>query len=343
MIMGLSMRGTPLGSAITSRNDSGRLTLHQYRNRRTQLVRTVILTTVMAIVGVLFTAGTAVADGEPECLRAGEPAGPCVQETSFPDDFPSAPLRGMILLVEGGAWQSAQPYLVPDGNIYREASNRWLARGYAVAMIEHSDGSGVFPDTPTGSQAFDNVLQWYDTYRTFWDELEGYGPDFPICASGFSSGGHFALLLGANRPSLDCIVAEAPPSKIDYRARADGSPSHAPGIAQDIQYIADRTFSGVEGVSPDPIWSPLNVRSQITMPVLIGHAKNDPVVRYGQTRYFCDETVGFNCQAFFLRGSREGEIDFSHANVNDSDLARFRLAEEEFVCAVVAPFTGPCG
>ena len=313
-----------------------------------------ILAMIMSVVGGLFTAGSAAgtapgtvtgpaaepaAAADPECLRAGEASGPCADELSFPTAFPATPLHGMIFIIAGGGWQSAQPEAVAE--VYRQTSDRWLARGYAVAMVEHGDGSDVLPDTPTGRQAFDNVLQWYDLYRGFWDGRAGYGPDFPICATGLSSGGHFALLLGAHRPSLDCVVAEAPPTRIDYKAEP-GVPSHAPGIPQEIQYLADRTFSGVQGESPSPSWSPLRLRSQITMPVLIGHASNDNVVLVTQTRSFCVVTAAFDCRAVYLPASKVGAPDFTHANVNDKSLVSFRAVEQAFVCSVVSSVTGPC-
>lgn len=311
------------------------------------VVRTVVLATVMAVAGVLFTVVPASAGpiaGGPICLRSGgEVASGCDQELKFPAGFSatSRPLHGMIFLIAGGGWQSTQPYLIPAGNIYRQASDRWLARGYAVAMVEHSDGSGVNGYGATGSTGLNNVLKWYDHYRKFWNGLAGYGQDFPICASGFSSGGHFSLMLGAYRPSLDCIVTEAPPSRLDYLARADGAPTHAPGLRQDVQDLADAVFSGRIGVSPSNGWSPQTLRAQIRMPVLIGHANNDLLVLPSQTQRFCNVSLP-NCRAVYLPGSSVGVADFTHANVDDRALANFRATERSFVCAVVSPFTGPC-
>lgn len=305
-------------------------------------IRVLVLSTIMAVVGVLFSAGPASAATEPDCVRAGEASGPCFDELSFPTAFPAQPLHGMIFLIASGGWQSTQPYLVAPDNIYRQASDRWLSRGYAVAMVEHSDAYDAIPNTATGSQAVDDVLQWYDVYRSFWDGLAGYGPNFPICASGFSSGGHMSLMLAAKRPSLDCVVVEAPPSRINYTPHRDGSPAHAPALQQDVQYLADRAFSGTQGVSPAAGWSPLSLRAQITMPVLIGHANNDKLVLVGQTKTFCVSSGAFHCQAVYLPGSTVGPVDFTHANVNDAALANFRATEVSFVCSVVSPFTGPC-
>ncbi len=304
-------------------------------------IRSFGLAMIMAAVGVIFSAGPASA-ADPQCLRAFEAAGPCADELSFPTTFPAKPLHGMIFLIASGGWQSQQPYLVAPDNIYRQASNRWLSRGYAVAMVEHSDAYDVTPNTATGPTGVDNVLQWYDIYRAFWDGLEGYGPNFPICASGFSSGGHMALMLGAKRPSLDCIVVEAPPSRINYTPKRDGSPTHAPALQQDVQYLADRAFSGTQGVSPAPSWSPLTLRQQITMPVLVGHANNDKLVLVGQTKTFCVSSGAFHCQAVYLTASKVGPVDFTHANVNDAALANFRATEQTFVCSIVSAFTGPC-
>ncbi|MEJ7770472.1 MAG: hypothetical protein WKF51_01125 [Geodermatophilaceae bacterium] len=250
----------------------------------------------------------------------------------------------MVIIIASGGWQSSIP--ASAGNFaqeyYLKAFNRWVGRGYVVAMIEHSDGSNVTPNTATGSYAYSNVLEWYDQYRAYWNAQSGYGANFPICATGFSSGGHMSLMLGAGRPALDCVVVEGPPSRVNYVAGT----THAPGLRQDVQNLADQTFSGAIGVSPIAAWSPQTQQStygRLRMPILIGHANNDPLILPRQTHTFCPRT-STTCRAEYLdAGSGSvSDYDFTHANVNNQDLLDFRAKERSWACAIVRAWTGPC-
>lgn len=303
---------------------------------RARVAAVTIAMLVFAVLGVTLVPGVASA-ATPDCVRNGEGSGPCVQKTFFPADFPETKPHGVMLIVAGGGWQSGNPNTASA--YYQKAFNRWLARGYIVTMVEHSDGSGAIPNTPTADRGFNNVLQWYDQSRVFWNAQAGYGASFPICATGFSSGGHFALMLGAVRPSLSCIVVEGAPTRIHYAAGA----TRASGISQEAQNIADLSFSGVQGVSPTPNWSPLSYRSQgqLRMPILFGHANNDPLVSSAQTHTFCPRT-STNCRAEYLDAGGGGLADFTHADVKNQDLLDFRAKERSWVCAVVSRFTGPC-
>ena len=279
----------------------------------------------------------------PQCQRQGEATGPCASKVAFPASFPAVRLHGMIIIISSGGWQSGVA-ATPVGFTqvyYQKAFNRWLARGYVVAMVEHSDGSGVIANTPTGGAAFINILQWYDQYRSYWTSQPGYGANFPICATGFSSGGHMALMLGAARASLDCIVAEGPPSLINYAAGA----THAPGLRQDAQNLANSAFADPPGTSPADVWSPLTQSEslgKLRMPILVGHANNDPLVLPVQTHTFCPRT-STTCRSEYLdAGGSAADPDFTHANVADADLLAFRAKERSWVCNIVSRWTGPC-
>ncbi len=291
----------------------------------------------LSFVAVMFTAGTASADAA-YCIRDGQASGPCVAKVGFPPNFPDTRAHGFMLIIGSGGWKSGDPNNA--GDLYRKAFDRWVARGYIVAMVEHSDGTDALANTPTGDYAYINVLQWYDNYRAYWDVQPGYGANFPICATGFSSGGHLALMLGATRATLDCIVVEGAPSRIDYSA----GNTRAPGLDPYVQDLADRTFSGTHGVSPQRTWSPLyqqNSMGQINMPILMGHANNDPLVSSDQTHTFCPRTSD-NCRSEYLRAGGTGPVDFTHADVNNQDLLDFRAKERSWVCAIVSRITGPC-
>jgi len=297
----------------------------------------VALSIAVSLLSFLFVMviPTAASAATPDCLRQNEATGPCLHKAAFPAGYPQTKPHGMMIIINSGGWQSSNPNAV---NVYFDkAYNRWLNRGYVVAMIEHSDGSAVYPNTPTGGEGFTDVVQWYDEYRNFWNGQAGYGVNFPICASGFSSGGHLALMLGVARPALDCIVVEGPPTRLDY----SGGNTRAPGLRQDVQYLADNAFSGVQGVSPDPVWSPLTYRpqGQLRMPILIGHANNDLLVSSDQTHTFCPRT-STNCRAEYLDAGGSGAWDFTHADVLNQDLLDFRAKERSWACDLMTRLTG---
>jgi len=299
--------------------------------------RILALTIAASMLSVLFVMvlPTAASAAAPDCLRQNEASGPCMQKAAFPPGYPQTKPHGMMILIFSGGWQSGNPNA---GNAYFDkAFKRWLDRGYVVAVVEHSDGTGVYPGTPTGGEGFTDVVQWYDEYRSFWNGQAGYGVNFPICASGFSSGGHMALMLGVARPALDCVIAEGPPTRIDF----SGNNTRAPGLHQNVQYMADYAFTGVQGVSPDRVWSPMTYRpqGQLRMPILIGHANSDSLISTDQTHTFCPRT-STNCRAEYLDGSGSGALDFTHADVNNQDLLDFRAKERSWACALMTRLTG---
>lgn len=90
-----------------------------------------------------------------------------------------------------------------------------------------------------------------------------------------------------------------------------------------------------------PSWSPLILRAQLRTPVLNGHAKNDTVVFPSQTRTLCTSAFP-NCRTVYLAAGNSGVADFTHADVDDRALARFRNTEQSFVCSVVSSWSEPC-
>lgn len=208
-------------------------------------------------------------------------------------------------------------------------------------MVEHGDGWGHQPALPVtgGNYGFINVLHWYDYHRAAWDALPGYGPSFPICVTGGSSAGHFALLLAASRTSVDCVIAEAPPTKIDA---PPGAGNVTPGLAPIAQFWANLAFgSPVGDTPPADVWSPQCQKYTLgklqSVPIFIGHALNDELVNYSQSQAFCP--LKTNCWVDYLHGETPvagdpSTWDFTHANVNNADLALYTTRERKFACDV---------
>ncbi len=128
----------PLGLPST-RHTGDHMADNDARQHRT-ILRTLVLVTIISVTGVLFTAGTASAV-TPDCLRAGEPAGPCAQELEFPTGFSSGGHFALLL----GANRPSLDCVVAEG---------------APSRLHHTPGpqrpadpcSGITPGDPVSGR-----------------------------------------------------------------------------------------------------------------------------------------------------------------------------------------------
>ena len=112
---------------------------------------------------------------------------PAYAELSVPAGAP----RGVVVLLHGGGWAN-----VGEGAVaaMRPEASRWRRRGWVTLNASHRPCAASVAD----------ALRAYDTAARGW-------PRLPVCAIGDSSGGHLALMIAAQRPSLDCAIAEGAP------------------------------------------------------------------------------------------------------------------------------------
>jgi len=202
------------------------------------------------------------ADGAPY-FTVGEPT-----SSLAPDGGP----RGLMLVIHGGGWQSRGERSVDEPRNRAEA-DRWRARGWrtiAISFRSSSEGPPeVWPFYPIGQvlptvpgsarRSIDDVVWFHDRIR------EWQGSALPMCATGWSSGGHLALLLAAERPDLDCVVALAAPTDLPalFAAWTDG------GRAAAFAFGAQAASTSGNGLSP------VDVAGQIRARLLLATAAND--------------------------------------------------------------------
>lgn len=192
--------------------------------------------------------------------------GPCYYEIGLPPS--GTPVRGAMLMVGGGGFYSS-PNMIksvpapasPNAQVFKLVAQRWNSYGWITYAVEHS---------PQGAGMFD-VRAFFDMLRGYFDAQPGYGPNFPVCAWGGSSGGHFALMVALMRPRLSCVVTEAAPTRLDQTT----------GV---LRNIIDWAFTGI-GL-PLPAFSPGDPGRpsppNLTMPMLLGHYRHDPLVPLAQ-------------------------------------------------------------
>jgi dipeptidyl aminopeptidase/acylaminoacyl peptidase len=164
---------------------------------------------------------------------------------------PSDP-KAVVMLIHGGGWQ-------PSDSGYEEQkanAENFQDQGYATVAIGYDEGATGF-------------RQVVDVYR----EAERRYPDLPICASGISAGGNFALMLATREPDLDCVVTLAAPTDLTTIAQQDPEGDEAHQAA-------------VEAFGEDQLakFSPVRFADRINAKVLVISAATDPLDPPAQTR-----------------------------------------------------------
>ncbi|MEE3332331.1 MAG: prolyl oligopeptidase family serine peptidase [Myxococcota bacterium] len=247
------------------------------------------------------------------------------------------PRRGTMLVLHGGGWQTLGITSVVGPRTNNEVEI-WRGRGWrTVATTYHpSRVAAGFPgaalwigDAPSipGStlHSIEDVLDFYDQARSRW-----WARDETVCASGQSAGGHLALLLAANRPSLACAIVQAGPTHL----RALEEPTSEGGPASVAWLIANAAF-GAHRID-DAELSPALLGARIQAPVLLATGADDLVVPASQMARL--QATSANVQAALtLPPPPDGDpgVVFVHTLVATTAVASYRAAEEEFVKKVL--------
>lgn len=232
--------------------------------------------------------------------------------------------RGIILLIHGGAWQDdGEASVTSDLNLAE--AERWQARGWRTIALSHRPSRegpasawralfGPLPPVVPGSatRSIEDVAWFYDEVK------QTTPPGTPICASGWSSGGHLALLLAALRPELACVVAQAAPTNLPALA-AEGTLG---GIA------ATFAFGAAHTTAPADAFSPVALASAIRAQVLLATAENDEWVPASQMDAMraAMASAGRSRQIKTLRLAA-GSQEFWHGTVSAAALTELRRTE----------------
>jgi acetyl esterase/lipase len=226
----------------------------------------------------------------PTAARAGTP--PYSELTTPPA---GERVKGLVILIHGGGWTQVGP---ADVAYERPKAAFYNARGWMALNVDYSAGAAGFAD----------VLRFYDLARA------SLGPDVPICASGESAGGTFALLLAEARP-LRCVIDEAGPTDLlDLDASGTAVQRYWRGVL----------VQDAKGALGDDLraWSPVFGARAIRASVLMEYASNDLLVALGQAREMRAALPGSR-----LLVLHPGSRSFVHSNVAASSLARADRAE----------------
>jgi dienelactone hydrolase len=248
--------------------------------------------------------------------------------------------RGVMLVLHGGGWQSRGERSLADPRNVAEVE-RWRARGWRTVAVAYRSSSvgpadlwpffviGQVLPTSAGSarRSIDDTISVYDHVRA---QLAG---DLPVCATGWSAGGHLALLLAAARPELACVVGLAAPTDLPALVEAWTEGGRAAAFAFGLEAAGTRG----NGLSPVDVAGSMRAR------ILLATAANDRWVPPAQMDALRAALERSGSAAPLTTMELEpGRLLFWHGHVSVRSLDAFHAAEES-LGAVVAGRPEPAG
>jgi pimeloyl-ACP methyl ester carboxylesterase len=221
----------------------------------------------------------------------------CTGTTAHAEPFsevsrPSGEPRGYVITIHPGGWRLVGEGMAGLMHPETKRLNRW---GYETLNVDHRRGAAGLTD----------VTRFYDELRA------RVGVTKPICLDGWSSGGHLAMMVAAIRPEVECVIAVA-------------APSHLPSLPGPLLRLAHRFFDSHGGLAR---WSPATLK--LDVPLLLGHARADHAVPFGQSMRMLDADPLARLVAF-----APGSAPYVHGTVSRRDLDRFHVLERRFLAAV---------
>jgi dipeptidyl aminopeptidase/acylaminoacyl peptidase len=204
------------------------------------------------------------------------------------------PVAG-IIVIHGGGWAGVGNRTTAS---MRDRAQYFNARGYETLNIDYRPGTASLHD----------VNAFYDMFRV----LLGRGT--PICAYGESAGGHLALMLASDRPSLRCVIALAAPTDLaSLPPTGLANAQHAFGLANLVA------------------WSPALQEPPAAQPVLLANAVDDPVVPFDQAYEFWHHRP----HGTTVFGLEPGPVSWVHSDVSLDSLLRLARTELAFLRTAV--------
>jgi acetyl esterase/lipase len=227
-----------------------------------------------------------------------------------------------MLVIHGGAWQKTSIGAV---QAMRADADRWRARGWETVNLTYR----------ACGESVGDVLWFFDRARAW------FGPEAKICAHGYSAGATLALLAGALRPDLYCVVSQAGPTDL---TRIQGEMAYDAATGLQSQTLGPRWVHNIGaaafGEENLPSYSPASQAAATLRDtrVLQGISADDPLVPYQQTADLADAMRAANPTAYVddLQLAA-GTIPFGHGRVTEAALAEYYARELRLVAPVTAP------
>ncbi|MEA2137296.1 MAG: hypothetical protein QOG56_446 [Solirubrobacteraceae bacterium] len=266
----------------------------------------------------ICTAAPSGPDGSalPAGVRASDPAyagAPAPYEIGLPiGAYAGQTPRGIMLIIHGGAWMATGAGLVQS---MRSDADRWRARGWMTMNLSYR---------ACGQSAAD-ALWFYDKTRA------AVGAGARICALGTSAGGHLALMLGAFRPDVFCVVSQAGPTDL---ASAEGEVAYDAASGGHSQTNGGRFVHnlGVAAFGAENLswFSPAALAGGTLnrVRVLQAFSADDPLVPYGQAADLANAMHAANPSAYVDDVQlAAGTLPFAHGRVTQAALDGFHARE----------------
>lgn len=161
----------------------------------------------------------------------------------------------------------------------------YASQGYAVLQPNFRGSSGygrAFAEMGYGAWGDRMQRDLDDAVQVLIDQ--GRVAPERICIAGFSYGGYAALVGGAQRPDLyRCVFAGA--AVTDLISFVD----HWEDIDEDAHDYWQEAIGNTETDRDRLFWvSPVNLADRMTMPVLLVHSMDDPIVPFEHSRMMAD-------------------------------------------------------
>lgn len=203
--------------------------------------------------------------------------------------------KRVVIVIHGGSWTNVGKEWTDEAAQRNRRFARW---GYRV----------VSPDYRAGTAGLEDVLAVYDAERA-------RAPRGQICIYGESAGGHWALMVAAQRPTVDCVISAAGPADL-LLAR----------IANPLGYLAGvvRNVFGRAAIG----YSPAQLGGQMQARLLLEFAETDSVVP-SYHGLLLSRTAREVQQVVM----RSGDKVWMHGVVDRSELRALRSTERGFLAA----------
>lgn len=219
---------------------------------------------------------------------------------------PAAP-RATVVMIPGSGFNGAQ-----RANARRMSFTEgvWRSWGFRTRIAAYRRGKAGLIDVTRAV-----------------DRAKRAAPRLPLCVYGESSGGAWALLSAAQRPTtVACAVVLAGITDQETLARSPSRPARHLALGVWPRYFG--RSPGDDRFEPYDVWA----ADPPDVPVLLAYSRNDRIVPPQQ-----GELLATRSPAAELRVLRPGRHRFVHARVDPADFVRARRAARALVDRVSRP------